>query len=247
MLRTIICIIALLIFFVITAPVLLVNKLFMMAGRGNYKLMMSFIQGFFKVLIFISGIRLSCIDMDKLPKDKAFVVIMNHQSIFDIILSYPLWKMPTGYMSKKEMKLPLLSDWMLAGGSIFVDRSDIKNGLKALLDAIAQIKNGISMVIFPEGTVNKTGKPEILQEFKKGSFTIAQKSEALIVPIVIANSNAVFEQQKPAIRGNVKVMIKCLDPIVFSELSPDDQKEINNYCKNLMQSQLDELYLQINK
>lgn len=247
MLRTIICIIALLIFFVITAPVLLVNKLFMMAGRGNYKLMMSFIQGFFRVLIFISGIRLSCIDMDKLPKDKAFVVIMNHQSIFDIILSYPLWKMPTGYMSKKEMKLPLLSDWMLAGGSIFVDRSDIKNGLKALLDAIAQIKNGISMVIFPEGTVNKTGKPEILQEFKKGSFTIAQKSEALIVPIVIANSNAVFEQQKPAIRGNVKVMIKCLDPIVFSELSPDDQKGINNYCKNLMQSQLDELYLQINK
>lgn len=242
MLRTILAITSVLLFFVIFAPIFLFNKLLNLFGKNLDYLMLALIKFILGTMVLISGVKTTYIDFDKIPKDRACLIIGNHQSVFDTILTYIKWKRPTGYISKKELSVPVLAGWMKAGHSLFLDRANIKEGLKTILTAIDNINKGISMVIFPEGTANKTGHPELIQEFKNGSFKIALKTNCPILPIIIANSISVYETQKPKIKGGTKVLIKCLSPIYLEDLEPEDRKNIADYCKKIMQEELNLLY-----
>ena len=99
-----------------------------------------------------------------------------HRSYFDILLTYTRCVRRTGYIAKKEMeRYPLLSNWMKYLHCLFLDRKDIKQGLKTILTAIEKIKSGISICIFPEGTRNKNQDESELLPFHEGSFKIASK------------------------------------------------------------------------
>ena len=121
-------------------------------------------------------------------------------------------------------------------GSLFLDRKDLRKGLEMVLTAIDKVKNGISIFIYPEGTRNKTDQP--LGEFHKGSFKIAQKSGCPIIPVVMNHSDEILEKHVPFIRST-KVVIEYGKPIIMSELSKEDQKNIDGYVKNI----IEEIYL----
>ena len=90
----------------------------------------------------------------------------------------------TGYVAKKEMEpIPLLSNWMKYLHCLFLDRKDIKAGMKTILTAIDKAKNGISICIFPEGTRNKNESELEMLPFHEGSFKIATKSGCPIFPL----------------------------------------------------------------
>ena len=77
----------------------------------------------------------------------------NHRSYFDIIIGYTLAKNNTGFVAKKSMeKLPFVSVWMKFINCQFLDRENIKEGLKTVLKCIDLVKGGTSIWIFPEGT-----------------------------------------------------------------------------------------------
>lgn len=78
--------------------------------------------------------------------------------------------------------IPLLSQWMVQMNCLFLDRSNIKEGLKTILTGIEKVKGGISMWIFPEGTRNKSEDPADLMEFREGSLKIAEKAAARLSP-----------------------------------------------------------------
>lgn len=82
---------------------------------------------------------------------------------------------------------------------LFLDRDNIKEGMKTILTAIEKAKNGISICIFPEGTRNKTS--DTFLPFHEGSFKIAEKAGVPIIPMTIVNSAAVFEDQFPKIKS----------------------------------------------
>ncbi|MDE7259948.1 MAG: 1-acyl-sn-glycerol-3-phosphate acyltransferase, partial [Lachnospiraceae bacterium] len=121
---------------------------------------------------------------------------------------------------------------------IFLDRTDIKAGLKSILDAIEKVKSGISICIFPEGTRNRTD--EMFLEFHDGSFKIAEKSGCPIVPISINNAGAIFEDHIPKIK-KAHVVIEYGQPIYTRDLSKEDKRHLSamvqkvikaNYLKN---------------
>ena len=122
-----------------------------------------------------------------MPKDEAVLYIGNHRSFFDIIITYSRCPRLTGYISKQSItKIPVLGLWMKRLHCLFLDRDDIKQGLKVVLAAIDQVKSGISICVFPEGTrcKNKDDLTEV-QSFKEGTFKIATKSKCKIVPMAI--------------------------------------------------------------
>ena len=128
----------------------------------------------FRVVAFLSGTKVITVGEENVPKDKAVLYVGNHRSFYDIILTYPKVPRPTGYVAKKEMlKVPLLSVWMKYLHCLFLDRDNIKEGLKTILQAIEMVKSGISVCIFPEGTRNKTA--DTFLPFHDGSFKIAEK------------------------------------------------------------------------
>jgi 1-acyl-sn-glycerol-3-phosphate acyltransferase len=154
------------------------------------------------------------------------------------VLTYARCPGLTGYIAKKEMqKIPLLSRWMKFLHCLFLDRDDIREGMKTILAAIDQIKAGISIMIFPEGTRGK-GKSELeLLPFHEGSFKIATKTGCKIIPVSITNSSAVFEDHMPFVKG-VPVIIEYGKPIDPKQLSREEQKFLGRQVQGVIQETL---------
>lgn len=193
----------------------------------------------FRVVLFIAGTSVTVLGEENVPKDEAVLYVGNHRSYFDILITYIRVPRPTGYMAKVEMlRYPSLSTWMKYLHCIFLDRRDIKAGLKSILTAIEKVKSGISICIFPEGTRNRTS--EVLLEFHDGSLKIAEKSGCPIVPISINNAGAIFEDHLPKIK-KTHVVIEYGKPIYTRDLCKEEKRRLSamvqevikeNYLKN---------------
>lgn len=237
MLRFILALTFLLCYLIIGIPVLMVEWLI---GKFNHKAadisQLRIVQWAFKVVIFISGTKLTVIGEENVPKDEAVLYIGNHKSYFDIIITYARCPRLTGYVSKDSMaKVPLLSIWMRRLHCLFLNREDIKEGLKTILAGIDNIKNGISMCIFPEGTRNKGD--DLILPFKEGSFKMAEKTGCAIIPMAITNSAEIFENHFPKIKP-VHVILEYGKPIYPNELDKDTRKKLGNHCQEVVREML---------
>lgn len=194
------------------------------------------IQLAFKIVLFIGGTRIHVKGTENIPKDTAVLFVGNHNSYFDILVSCVNIPIPTGYVAKKEFKkVPGLNLWMHMINCLFLDRENVREGLKTILKGADQIKSGISMVIFPEGTRSKDGK---MNEFKEGSMKMALKSGCPVVPMAMKNTADIFERQFPAIKS-CDVYIEFGKPIYVNELSKDEQKHLGAACQMKIQQMLD--------
>lgn len=186
----------------------------------------------FRWVIRLSGVKVVVKGEENIPKDTAVLYVGNHRSYYDIILTYVRVPRPTGYVAKIEMlKIPLLSIWMKNLHCLFLDRKDIKQGLKTILAGVDLVKNGISVCIFPEGTRNKT--KDTFLPFHDGSFKIAEKGGVPVIPMSIVNSSAVFEDHMPKIRRST-VVIEYGKPIDIKSLDKDTRKNIGNYVSGII-------------
>jgi len=191
-----------------------------------------------KVIAWLAGTRLTVIGEEHIPKDTPVLYISNHRSYFDIILTYARCPRPTGYVAKKEMlKIPLLSRWMKFLHCQFLDRSDLRAGLKMILSCVDLIKNGVSITIFPEGTRGKGSNELEMLPFHEGSFKVATKSGCPIIPIAISGSSAIFEDHKPYVRRR-DVTIEYGAPIYPAQLSKEDQKALGKYTQGVIEEML---------
>ena len=197
------------------------------------------VQFILKIAGILAGAKTTYIGEENVPKDEAVLYVANHRSMVDIVLTYSRCPGLTGYVAKNGVnKVPALRAWMKRLHCEFLDRDDIKQGMKVILSAIDKVKNGISIFIFPEGTRNRD-KDDLttVQTFKDGSFKIAQKTGCKIIPVAITGTNRIFEDHFPWARRG-KVIIEYGKPITFSELSPDDQKHIGAYFQNQIHDML---------
>ena len=155
----------------------------------------------------------------------------NHRSYFDIVSGYIVVPGQTGFVAKKEMeKIPLLRDWMRNVNCLFLDRKDIKAGLKTILEGIEKVKGGSSMWIFPEGTRCKAEDPTELLDFKEGSLKIAEKSGCPVVPVAITGTAEILEQHFPFIRPS-HVTMEFGEPFYIKELPAEDRKRAGAYTE----------------
>lgn len=186
----------------------------------------------FRWVIRLAGTKVIAIGEENIPKDSAVLYVGNHRSYFDIVLTYVRVPRPTGYVAKIEMaKFPLLSTWMRNLHCLFLDRENIKEGLKTILSGVEKVKSGISICIFPEGTRNKT--PDTFLPFHEGSFKIAEKGNVPIIPMTIVNSAAVFEDQFPKMK-KATVVIEYGAPIYIKELDKDIRKSLGTYVSGII-------------
>ena len=187
-------------------------------------------------MLKVAGVRLTVIGEEHVPKDQAVLYIGNHRSYFDILLTYSRCPRLTGYVAKVEMlRYWLLRDWMKALYCLFLDREDMKAGLKTILQGIEYIKNGISICIFPEGTRNRQ---EEMLPFKEGSLKMAEKTGCPIIPMAITNSAEIFENHLPFVRP-CHVILEYGTPILPKELSKEDRKFLGAYTQKKIQEMLD--------
>lgn len=233
MIRFIVTATFLILFLIVSIPIFFIEWII---GKFNMDMKnrssLAIVQWAFRVIIFLSGTKVTYIGEENIPTDTAVLYVANHRSIFDIVLTYTRVKGLTGYISKIEVeKIPLLRTWMRYLHCLFLDRDNIKEGLKTILSAIEQIKQGISICIFPEGTRSK--EEDVFLPFHEGSFKIAQKGGCPIVPIAINNTSAIFEDHFPKIK-KTHVIIEYGKPIYIDELPAEHKKQLAPYVQQII-------------
>ena len=147
-----------------------------------------FICNFLRVRVHIRG-------KEKLPKDSNFLLVGNHISGLDPILIIGTFKSRVfGAISKPEnIKMPFIGKIIYRTFILPIDRENPRNAVGTIVQAGDLIKNtGINMILYPEGTRNKTGVG--LLPFKNGGFKIAQKAGVPIVVVNTIGSNKVLKR-----------------------------------------------------
>lgn len=239
MIKFILAVLFIVIFLIASIPVFLVE---LIIGKFNRRARdissLRIVQFALKGVRFIGGIKTTVIGFDNIPSDEPVLFVGNHRSLFDVVIAYSLMPNVTGFVSKKEMiKVPLLSTWMKFLYCLFLDRKDIKKGLKTVLQGIEYIKKGVSIVIFPEGTRN-TMEHGMLP-FKEGSLKFAEKTGCKIIPMVQNNTEMCFENQFPRVRRTHTVLEFC-EPIDINTLSKEEKKFLGAYVQKIIEKKYEE-------
>lgn len=195
------------------------------------------VQWGFRVILWIGGVKVTVIGKENIP-DEAALFVGNHRSYFDILIMYVQCKRLTGFVAKDSIeKIPSLRVWMRYLYCLFLNRNDVKQGMKTILQAIEYVKQGISICIFPEGKRND-GEELSMLPFKEGSFKIALKTGCPIVPVSINNSAEIFENHMPKMR-KTHVVLEYGEPIYPKDLSRDEQKVIGATCQQMIQGMIE--------
>ena len=241
MIRFLLIALLLFLYLLLGIPVLLVEKLVAKINPHARDIScLRMVQWAFKLMLCITGADISYIGRENVPKDRAVLYVGNHNSYFDILLTYSQCPGLTGYVAKSEMlRYPLLRDWMKRLYCVFLDRSDLRAGMQMILTCIDYIKNGISICIFPEGTRSKDGQ---MQPFHEGSLKMAAKTGCPIIPMAISNSAQIFENHMPFVRP-CKVIVEYGAPVYPKELSKEDQKFLGAYTQEKIQEMLDQHHI----
>lgn len=186
-------------------------------------------------LINMAGVDFVVKGQEKVSADGPVIFTPNHAGAFDIpAIVLTTTKSPI-FMAKKELgKIPFLKSWMDAVDCVFVDRANKQSAHSSLQSAIDAVKDGRSLVIFPEGTRSKTGE---LGEFRGGAMKIAMETGAKVVPVLIEGTRARLEETGNITSGTVYVTY--LDPIVTEGLTKEDFYKMPSQIRALLQNERD--------
>ncbi len=175
-----------------------------------------------KHVIPYGNIDLKVTGLSNIPKEDGFLLCGNHQGIFDIIAIVDTIERPLAAVLKKELdEIPFLHEIVQCTKSHPMDREDVRQSMKVIMEVSKEIEQGRNYLIFPEGTRSRKGN-EML-DFHGGTFKCATKSKCPIVPFALIDSFKVLDEKgsKP-----VTVQIHYLEPIYYDEYKDLSTNEI---------------------
>ncbi len=187
------------------------------------------IISFSRTKVHISG-------LEKLPKDRRFVIINNHTSNFDqIVMMKILKESPIIFITKPQNEnIPIAGAFIHKAGFITLDRDNDFNALKSILKATKFIEENLSHIsICPEGTRSKSGT---LLEFKPGSFKVATKARAPIVVSSLVNCNIIH---KNFLLRRTHVYFDIVDCLYYEDYKDLSTIQIAKIAKEKIQLQID--------
>ena len=185
-------------------------------------------------LIKLSDSTVNVHGLENIPEGPVLFV-SNHQSNMDIAIICGFIDKPKGFIAKKELKkLPLINKWITLAGSIYLDRENPRKSMEGILEGIKTLKNGHSLVVFPEGTRSRGDK---MGEFKSGSFKLATKSKVPIVTLTIDGTYRVMEANKILIKpSNINFYVH--KPIYTDKLSKEEIAKLPETVEHIIRSKL---------
>ena len=132
--------------------------------------------------------------LENLPEDGPAVFISNHQGFADVLPFMNCVPFQVGFIAKSEIKkVPHFSKWIERVRGLYIDRGDARASLRTISEGADYLKQGFSMVIFPEGTRAK-GPDHQTGDFHPGSFKLATKAKAPIIPVTINGTYKLYEE-----------------------------------------------------
>ena len=179
-------------------------------------------------------IELKCYGLENLPEKSGYFVAPNHQGLFDMLALYSTCPNPISVVIKKEAANWILVKQVLgATRSLSMDRNDMKDQAKVILEVAKRVKGGENFVIFAEG--HRSRKENQILEFKSGTFKAATKAKCPIVPVALINSFRPFDINSLK-RENVE--IHYMEPIYPDQYIGMNTTEIAHLVHDRIQEEI---------
>lgn len=179
-------------------------------------------QAWARLTLFASRCPLDIKGRENIPQKGGVCVVSNHVGLFDIALALAFIGRPFGFIAKKELLYaPFINIWIWLLGGLFIDRKNPKKAVLTIEEGVKRIKNGGSMIIFPEGTRSRDGG---LQPFRSGSFKLATQAEAIIIPMTVSGSYEMFE--KKHIMQKIPIDVIFGEAISTADIPREDRKQV---------------------
>ncbi len=182
--------------------------------KANNKILLVLVQWWARNILRIGGIKLNLSGSENIPKNSRVCFVSNHQSNYDIGILISAIPMIIGFIAKVELKKYLpLRVWMEEINCLFINRKKPKLSIKNVEERIQAIKEGKTLLIFPEGTRSKGYN---MQSFKTGSLRLLVENNIEIVPITIKNSFLRYEKEKRIKPGKIDIIIHpSINPLEY--------------------------------
>ncbi len=174
-----------------------------------------------KIALWANGVKVKLQGLEHVKGKGPYIFMSNHQGSYDIFALLGHLPFQFKWLAKKELfSIPFFGWTMAAAGYISVDRKGTRETVEAMNDAARKIREGMSVVIFPEGSRSQNGT---IQPFKKGGFTLAIKSKVPIVPIAIHGSRTIMPKDRLKISPG-EIRIQLGSPIEIENFSLKDRE-----------------------
>lgn len=165
-----------------------------------------------KALAYLTPVSVTVEGKENANREQTYVVVSNHQSIYDIFLIYGWLELDLKWVMKKELrKVPGIGIGCEKAGHIFVDRRNPKQARIAIREALDRVGEGVGILFFPEGTRSMDGR---LLSFKKGAFRLATEQNIPILPVTLVGTRDVLPSRSLRLfPGPIKMVIHpAIDP-----------------------------------
>lgn len=174
---------------------------------------------------------------ENIPKEDGFLITPNHQGMYDVLAVVHTLGHPVSAVIKKELKnVPVLKRLFDVMGVQLMDREDVRQSMKVIIEVIKAVNEGKNYLIFPEGTRSKNGN--VVGEFKAGSYKIATKAKCPIVPVAMVDSFKPFDTNTIS---PVTMKICYLEPLYYEDYKDLNTTEIAELVKARIVDKMQEL------
>lgn len=184
------------------------------------------------------GIRTKAYGVENLPEEGGYMMYPNHQGKYDALGIVHTHRKPCSIvMDKAKSHTILVSEFIDLLEGKRLDKKDVRQALTVINEVSEDVKNGKRYILFPEGGYDFNNRNKVC-DFKAGSFKIALKTKAPIIPVALIDSYKVFNSFT---LGPVTTEVHYLKPITVDEYGTLKTQEIANMVRNRISEKIDEV------
>ena len=166
---------------------------------------------------------------ENIVKGQSYVFVSNHQSMFDVWVIYGWLPVIFKWLMKQELRhVPFVGLACKAAGHVYVNRRNLRSSAESIREVEKVLCNGVSTVIFPEGTRTETGE---MGKFKRGAFQIALDLNLPVIPISLSGCYQVINKHGKYVNRH-PIHMHIGKPIVLTEISNGDPQAAIDYVYN---------------
>ena len=191
-------------------------------------------------MLAVSFVRTEIKNKARIVKGQSYIIISNHQSIYDILALVTRLGIQFRWFIKKEiLKVPVFGYGLYAARNIYLDRSNTEKAIESINKGMARLPRGASVMVFAEGTRSEDGR---IQEFKKGGFMTAIMRKIPILPVTINGSRRIAAKGSLVVKpGRIQVVVG--DPIETSSYTADTVQQLIDKTRKIIMANFDPGYM----
>jgi len=184
-----------------------------------------------------SGYQTIAYGYENLPKEGGYMLYPNHQGKYDVLGIFNTHKKPISFvMDENRSHLILVSEFLRLVEGKTIRLNDPRNTITVFKEMAEELKCGKKFILFPEGGY-KENNGNVVEEFKAGSFKVAQMSHVPIVPVALIDSYKVFNSDHV---GPVTTYVYYLDPIYYEDYKEMRSHEIAEMIEKMIKDKIAE-------